>query len=360
MRLIIFSTSLLCCLFLVSCDDSADAECSGDSDCAASEKCSTESGLCVACLSSTDCEAESFCCDGICLGMEVADQHCGCAGDVGGYGGVNCEAYTLGGTQTSGPICQQSGELVTASNLREGTCGCTTSGADQCGTDNTTGLYGLCVVDEAGTGGTCAFQDTDNCGETGLICNVATGGPLCMPADETGLGGCSCDGNNNNCVEEMMDGQGNLHRIANNCSFENECVCASNTQACTLNGAAPDCCGDGCVDLRSDKDNCGLCDNSCGGNECTEGACACTENEECYAEGGSFNNPETIANECVGANATDLGACVCASYRDGEGTATACPLGSFCCFAGGDISANGCCSKPCGEATLDDCTQSIP
>lgn len=360
MRIFTLCTSVLFCFFLVACDDSEEGDCSEDTDCAASEKCSTDSALCVACLSSDDCETDSFCCEGSCFAVADADQFCGCAGDVGGYGGLNCAGYTLGDATMDGPTCQKDGESVTAANVREGTCGCTQSGAEECGTETATGLYGLCVMVNNESGGSCILQGTENCGAVGVECNTSTGGPLCLPEGETGLGACSCDGNNNNCQDTVMDDQGNLHSVANNCSFENLCVCASTSEACNFSGAEPDCCGDGCFDLLSDKENCGICGKSCGENGCVKGACACSDNDECYTDAGTFNNPGTIANECIGASGTELGACACTSYRDGAGTATPCPLGSFCCFAGGDISANGCCSKACSEATLDDCTQAVP
>ena len=95
-------------------------------------------------------------------------------------------------------------------------------------------------------------------------------------------------------------------------SFESTCVCANDVEACNPNGASPDCCGTGCFDLLTDKDNCGICGKSCGDNDCLQGACACNGNDECYAENGSFNDPGTIANECVGASSSELGSlCLC-------------------------------------------------
>ena len=348
-------------LFILSACEGNVGVCTEDSECPASQKCSTGRGQCVECLGNGDCGEDSFCCEGTCRGIEEADRYCGCAVDLGGFPGIDCSEYTLTSDDLAGGACQDGGDLVTVDNVRQGTCGCTQSGPDQCGMDEASGLYGLCIMESSEEGGRCIVQSADNCGTVGSTCTTWTGGPLCLPADETGSGTCTCDGNNNNCLETVTDDLGNQHSVANNCSFENTCACANIGEACNPNGAAPDCCGDGCFDLLSDSDNCGICGKSCGDNECISGACACSADNDCYAEGGSFNNPQNIANECEGATASgELGSCVCASYRDASGGTSACPLGSFCCFAGGDVTANGCCSKPCGEATLEDCTQSVP
>ena len=160
-----------------------------------------------------------FVAKGSCRGLEEADRYCGCSIDLGGYPGVDCSAHTLGSTDISGAACQKEGDRVTVSNLREGTCGCTSSGPDDCGYDDATGLYGLCVMDSTKIGGLCIVQSPENCGTVGNECNPATGGPLCMSADEPGAGTCTCDGNNNNCIATVIDDAGNLHSVANNCFF---------------------------------------------------------------------------------------------------------------------------------------------
>ena len=360
MRILTHLFSLLFCFLLLACEGPSGV-CTQDSECPASQKCSVGRGQCVDCLANDDCSEDSFCCEGSCRGIEEAGRYCGCSVDIGGYPGVDCTKHSLSSDEIAGAACQKGGDPVTVDNVREGSCGCTASGMEDCGLDSSSGLYGLCVMESSSAGGVCIAQGAENCGAVGSECNAATGGPFCRSrGDEPGAGVCTCENDNTNCIESIMDDDGNLHVVANNCSFDNSCVCANNDEACNPNGASPDCCGDGCFDLLSDSANCGICGKSCGDNACLQGACECNGNDECFAENGSFNNPGTIANECVGAGSSELGACVCASYRDNEGAASACPLGSFCCFAGGDVTANGCCSKPCGEATLDDCTQATP
>ena len=188
--------------------------------------------------------------------------------------------------------------------------------------DEASGLFGLCIMESSEEGGRCIVQSADNCGSVGSACNVWTGGPLCLPSAKR-VRACTCDGNNNNCLETVIDEWAASMRWPT--VLSEHCACANNGEACNPWCRAR-CCGDGCFDLLSDSDNCGICGNSCGDNACVSGACACSD-DDCYAEGGTFNNPQNIANECVGATASgDLGACVCTSYRDSNGGTSACSL----------------------------------
>jgi hypothetical protein len=179
-------------------------------------------------------------------------------------------------------------------------------------------------------------------------------------ADESGLGECSCDDDNASCRGPVVDSAGNLRQVADVCLNETTCACTTELAACELEGNSPDCCGGACTDLHTDPDNCGACGKSCGvGNSCQAGACECTENSDCWGDGGDANNPNALGNQCPDSG-LGTNSCVCVAYLDDNLEARICPLGSFCCFNGGPNSVSGCCSVPCGEATADDCSASAP
>lgn len=108
-----------------------------------------------------------------------------------------------------------------------------------------------------------------------------------------------------------------------------------------------------CVDLISDEDNCGSCDNACGSSQsCIEGSCGCQEG---YTDcGGScvdlqfdFENCGSCGQECCHAEACVNGNCELgcpqglAGCHDGE-----C---GFCANLTNDEANCGACNNPCRE-----------
>lgn len=337
----------------VACVPTVPGACRSDADCGAGKTCSTLEKQCVECEDASDC-ADGFCCRGECKALTTADAHCGCEALVGGAPGKDCTAFELGDAQ-SGGACQSEGALVTAETVDDGTCGCTESGSAHCGED-AAGLVGLCVTAES-SDGHCVGQSPDACGADARVCAPDLGGTLCKAA-ETGFGTCGCSESDPGatCRQPVMTENGQRHLVADTCAPDGTCACfgAADRAACDSTGATPDCCGDGCVDLASDPNNCGGCGVSCGDGACVGGACSCSTATDCFAPGGSINNPGGVGNQC------NNEACVCNGYVDDGQNNAACPVGSYCCFAGGDVTVTGCCAVPCGEATPAECTTTAP
>jgi Stigma-specific protein, Stig1 len=112
---------------------------------------------------------------------------------------------------------------------------------------------------------------------------------------------------------------------------------------------APDAlCGTDCVDITSDADHCGECDNACApGLACVDGACQCEPgftdcDGECLDLNFDHANCGGCGVPCGASEFCDAGACYCTS-----GYA---PCDNVCCD-GGLVCLDGSCLKDCGSGT---------
>ena len=307
-----------------SCDN-GEPRCGDDPACltdAGALQCAeTASGgfACVDCTGDGDCPG-GFCCAGQCFLDAERDAHCGCEAQVGATAGEDCTV------RASEKVCVA------------GTCGCTTSGDGQCGSEG--GLERLCDAVGNGGAGVCLAQDENNCGAVGGVfpsgemtpidggmCAVNLGGPLCVDAD-MGFGECGCSQSADCERPILVDG---IPRVAGDACAGDACMCGMG-EACST--SAPDCAGlDGCVDLQTSTDHCGVPLNDCslptrglldGTGTCVSGGCQCDAPTDCVAPA----NVDVCQIAAGGGNA-----CVCNGFT-ASGDKRACPMGLTCTLTG--------------------------
>lgn len=177
-------------------------------------------------------------------------------------------------------------------------CGCVCQGADT----------SLCIRagDDGAAVGECVqiFDDPLNCGACGLVCpdgehvaEIACVSGDCDPYCDDGFRSCDA-ANDGPCFTDLTSDPANCGDCGKACPFNFVCVqgvCAcSLVQTCLDEGwdrPADDCqtcvcatgfsrCGPRCVDLLSDPDNCGACDDPCSSafkRFCVFGECSATQ-----------------------------------------------------------------------------------
>jgi hypothetical protein len=98
------------------------------------------------------------------------------------------------------------------------------------------------------------------------------------------------------------------------CNEDGECVCGD-SETCDSDES---CCGDTCVDLQNDENNCGHCGRECReGHVCRDGACGCAEagerlcDDTCVDLDTDENNCGECGEECPSGATCDDGECVC-------------------------------------------------
>jgi hypothetical protein len=145
-----------------------------------------------------------------------------------------------------------------------------------CGDTDRDGIA-ACRPGEDPIGGTCDCDDDRNDVRPGF--NGLPGAPeICDFVDN------DCNGRvdeHAECCSGCASLGANRNR-ADICTLANECDCS--TQA----GTAPcaegrTCCGDGCVDTRTDVANCGFCNAQCtvSADRCVDGECRCGDGPPC-------------------------------------------------------------------------------
>ena len=233
------------------------------------------------------CTGVDQCCSSGCTNTETDPKNCGYCGNVC-YSGYTCSygTCTPPASCNGGPVC---------------------TGVQQC-----------CPY----TGCTNIDTDPDNCGYCGNVCptNDSCIGAVCTPSTSCN-GGPVCTGGEQCCPS----GCTNVNTDPDNCgSCGNACVpggaCAGGAcQTCNggpLCAGVDQCCPSGCVNTTSDPNNCGSCGNVCAkGDSCVGGSC---QTSPVCGSGPACVSPETCcSNECVNitSDGNNCGGCnnVCVS-----------------------------------------------
>ncbi len=281
------SSSLPTALLAGCSTGSSGSDCSSDLDCGARV---CVDGACVECASNGDCEAQRFCCQGICRPDDEVADRCGCSPSPTGSPGSMCT------DERDDALCLVDDAVASTVNVDEGACGCG--------------------------------------------CTPALGGPICGPPEEAGgspICGCAV---NDECRGASLGGDQRPHEVANTCAPDSTCVCLTTSgpaAACDAQGATPDCSfGDGCRALLSDVAHCGV-----GGRVCTDpatgivdtgaclaGGCACDDLADCTGD-------DLNVNSCAFVVPGEGSRCVCGGYSRG-GLQSACPM-ELACEEGGCV-----------------------
>ena len=325
---------------------------------------------------STGCDYEcddgslDLCADqGLCTDTDL--NHCGscttpCTSNIPNAildcSGGNCTVSCPGSNETA---CEAQGVCTNTDTDDNncGTCGNECTSPDQC-------QGGTCNCVEVRDDATVCSDQVAQCGSVTDVCNNTV--------DCDAVAGCSggdvCDTDNNQCVGcfTTNDCDGDDVCDTNN----NTCVgCLEDTDCdngvCDLSDNTCDPCPDGetyceeaggCVDLQSDDDYCGACENNCTSpDQCIGGGCECVEvrddatvcsdqNAECGTVTDVCNDPvdcDAVAG-CSGSDVCDTDNNQCFECLDngdcdngtcaGDNTCDPCPDGeTYCEEAGGCV-----------------------
>ncbi len=253
-----------------ACDPSSDncVPAGSDANCAASaEVYDPESGACVACLTSADCNGQL--CDPVALSCVDCLQPSDCpAGSPGCYQGV-CGQCNVSSDCPGSEVCTN------------GLCGCATDQACPAATPN-------CVLD--GGPGVCGCTANASCTGANEVCDSSQGlagacvlscsapGGVCLANTDTGEG--VCDTTSGLCVQ-----------------------CLTNAQCTDV--LSPFCVSGNCAECNADADCAALdagtpyCSQALGGLcvECTAPSQCPTDNEGCDSSGGNCGSC-TLSADC--------------------------------------------------------------
>jgi len=218
----------------------------------------------------------------------------GGAGGIAGSGAAGGYVAGAGGTAGAGAMSTGGGCVNTMSDpVNCGACGHLCQGSN---TVTTECVGGLCVhrcaadwldcespVAPSPDDGCESDKDADTtCGACGNDC-VALGGTCLEQSNGNHVCECGSATDCGNTVAVTCDG-GRCHcPAANHCAYGEQCLlgfCKCNVTG-DCNESDPGdghhlevCCPDGCVNLRSDPNNCGACGFVCpGGKSCSSGSC---------------------------------------------------------------------------------------
>lgn len=239
------------------------------------------------------CSAGMSLCKGVCVDLQTDNNNCGKCGFSVPYGMVcrNGEFASLSATATTPPPLSP-----TASPTPAPTSGPCPSGQNLCS-------------------GKCAdfLTDNDNCGKCGWDCpkgQICQSG-TCLPpgltpvstvtAGVTVMQEASCSSGeivcNGSCVNIFTDKK-NCGVCGRTCGSQETCLNARCGPACPKSGTTL--CDDTCVDMNTDVENCGSCGNIClssppnsMGSSCSRGECIISQ---CSSDYGDCN--QEISDGC--------------------------------------------------------------
>ena len=266
-------------------------------------------------------------CSGKCVDLQTDQDNCGGCGFSVPYGETcrNGQFSSSSGGNNSGLSPASAGTTMAGSAI----------------TSATTAAYQLtCPSGRTSCSGTCRdlLNDTGNCGSCGKICpsgqncqnarcllpvssatSVNTSATLTIiPVMSCSSGQMPCG---SSCVNVFSDKK-NCGVCGRACGSQEACVNARCGPACTVSGTSL--CNDICVDLNTDMNNCGACGTVCKtflpnakGSECTNGQCIVSQ---CKTDYGDCNLK--ISDGCevyLGIDANNCGSC-----------GVKCPTGQVC------------------------------
>lgn len=180
------------------------------------------------------------------------------------------------------------------------------------------------------------------CNGCGIACDATRATACSVPGGGAGTPQCMCgvygqcaagsvcglDGAEYACVNLSTDRM-NCGEVGNACNDGEDCVggscvCGSTGGAC---GTGESCCGGACLDTSADDANCGACGVACGaGLTCGGGACLCGD-RACVAPAMGVLGESCCDNTCVANSDSNCG---CGVACDTAGDET-------CIFSGGGI-----------------------
>lgn len=213
----------------------------------------------------------------LCDGNDCATS---CVDDNGCVSGSFCNGVNrCAGDEPDGESCANGGQCQSGFCV-DGVC-CDGACDGACEACNLDGSVGACTTEDDGS--TCGSGDICCTGECQECCSSGT----CANPEPICDGGvCVGCGNSSNCVAA---GVGDLC-CAGSCAtgvccahaectsdeapdcLDHDCVCVANSDAPCADGLT--CCGAGCVNLQTNAQNCGACDEDCPGDQsCQGGVC---------------------------------------------------------------------------------------
>lgn len=185
---------------------------------------------------------------------------------------------------------------------------------------------------------------------------AGVGDPCGYPNPNCSLGLACCSG----ICRDLKTDENNCGSCGTTCDSGEECGTLNANPAVgpfvCLCGGGPGCSGSdtccpttgGCVDLKTDEDNCGACDDPCGENAvCNWWSCGCSllaYPDECNGDCTNFDSDADNCGgcgvECAAGESCDSGSCTCDSSSD-------CASGEYC--------IDGVCGDPPPCDDHDDC-----
>jgi Stigma-specific protein, Stig1 len=274
------------------------------------------------------CPAGMSLCSGKCVNLQTDPDNCGACGFSVPYGE----------TCRNGKFSSSSGQRIS-----------TTPAISAIPSVSAAGMQGSCPSGRSSCSGTCRdlLNDAANCGSCGNSCPpgqnclngrcflqgtspvVSTSAPVPITPELSCSGGQTpCSGS---CVDLFSDKK-NCGVCGRACKSQEICVNAQCGPACTKSGTTL--CDDVCVDLDTDTKNCGACGTECRtllpnakGSVCTDGKCVVSQ---CDTDYGDCN--EKVSDGCEVNLRLDAGNCGSCGVK--------CPSGQVC--------YNKKCSKPIG------------
>jgi hypothetical protein len=172
-----------------------------------------------------------------------------------------------------------------------------------------------------------ALGSDNNCGACGMGCDAANASSSCRRAGTSYMcsdlqcepGWADCNGKREDGCEASLSSRTNCGACGRSCSGATPmCQGRVGSQACTngCTSAAPDRCGDTCVDLATDESHCGRCMNSCRTRLPASDAFTC-RSQKC--ERNVVVNNGTAANQCNDMHCCPSGTAI-VSLNDGSNT----------------------------------------